>query len=109
MPRRSKTASQKSCVLIFLKKFLKLFRSDLERTNKGTTLSKNQSTYEQEIPHHRIRAQQSVAADAGKSRGPKRHVLRERSGHNSTTGTYDSAFGYSALNANTTGSNTLPG
>ncbi len=32
---------QKSRLLIFLKEFLKLFRSDLERTSKDTTLSKN--------------------------------------------------------------------
>jgi hypothetical protein len=34
----------------FLRKTLKLFWSDPERTDKDTTLSKNQSTYEQQIP-----------------------------------------------------------
>ena len=65
------------------RKTLKLFRSDLERTSKDTTLSKNQSTYEHESPswrgliHHRIRAQQSGLSGAGQS---PEYLLRRWSG-----------------------------
>ena len=65
----------------FSEKILKLFRSDLERTSKDTTLNPktNQLIDNKFLPwrsfiHHRIRAQQSGLSDPRK--GADQHVLR---------------------------------